>query len=183
MSNILWENGDWKGRVAKVISRLGKNGLVYSAEDSSRLVDRLCADCSLSRDALLQALGLIDARDKAISEVMSYAVGNGGSLPATCEHVIVGLFWVKPLGKRVFDALDASGALIGPQQNALTTAVDKKLNDFVISVLANVTMAIQNVGGGKVRSPDQGGWYIDDPNKYVVCPGFRTAWNTARMKM
>lgn len=52
-------------------------------------------------------------------------------------------------------------------------------DDAVATILSNVTMAIQ--GAGEVVSPEEGGWYIglEDPQIYIVAPGFADAWLAA----
>lgn len=49
-------------------------------------------------------------------------------------------------------------------------------NDAMLTILSNVTMAIQI--SGEVRTPEEGGWYatIDNPYSYIVAPGFAAAW-------
>jgi hypothetical protein len=49
-------------------------------------------------------------------------------------------------------------------------------SDDIMTILSNVTMAIQ--GKGSVWSPASGGWYMTTtkPHTYTVCPGFRMAW-------
>lgn len=51
-------------------------------------------------------------------------------------------------------------------------------SDGVMTILSNVTMAIQ--GSKKVKSPAKGGWYTRSGTgsaiTYVVCPGFSAAW-------
>jgi len=181
MSDIDWQQGiDWNERIAQVSVRLAKNGLLYKAEESSRLIDKLCTGNPLSRYELLQSLGLIEARDKAIFEIDSFAA-NGCELAGACEQTIIGFFKSEALGERVFLAAhDVVKQNASFAKEVLVTAVDKKLHDFVTSVLCNVTMALQGVGGGSVWSPGIGGWYIDDPSEYVVSPGFRAAWVAAR---
>ncbi len=51
--------------------------------------------------------------------------------------------------------------------------------DGIMTILSNVTAAIQ--GGGAVWAPELGGWYTTtaDPYIYIVAPGFRKAWQEA----
>lgn len=53
--------------------------------------------------------------------------------------------------------------------------------DGIMTILSNVTIAIQGLGNGKVREPEHGGWYAatsTDPYSYTISPGFVAAWTT-----
>jgi hypothetical protein len=60
--------------------------------------------------------------------------------------------------------------------------------DDVMTILSNVTMAIQGKASGRVWSPSSGGWYTSycqingdcDTLTYIVCPGFAEAWKVKR---
>jgi hypothetical protein len=49
-------------------------------------------------------------------------------------------------------------------------------DDGVLTVLSNVTMALQTTES--VAPPEDGGWYVSLPNprRYVVSPGFAATW-------
>ncbi|MCC6947926.1 MAG: hypothetical protein IT539_09185 [Bradyrhizobiaceae bacterium] len=57
--------------------------------------------------------------------------------------------------------------------------------DDILTILSNVTMALQGVGTDKVRSLEDGGWYIavgsDHERAYVISPGFAESWRKFRL--
>lgn len=74
---------------------------------------------------------------------------------------------------KVLPFLDAlcSGAATSRQQ--LTELFDLT-EDGVLTILTNVTMAIQR--GGSALPMSEGGWYEGDPNEYRVNPDFAREW-------
>jgi hypothetical protein len=83
----------------------------------------------------------------------------------------------------LLDHLCAQGEVM---RTELIQAHDLECDDDVMTILSNVTMAIQ--GSGKVWSPQSGGWYTSyyqingdyDTLTYIVCPGFAEAWKVRR---
>jgi hypothetical protein len=53
--------------------------------------------------------------------------------------------------------------------------------DGVLTILTNVTMAIQR--GGSVLPMAEGGWYEGDPDEYRIKPSFAHEWLSYRGKI
>ena len=72
----------------------------------------------------------------------------------------------------VLDHLCSEGTVYREELKAIF-----ELNDHgVLTILSNVTMALQR--SDEVASPEEGGWYVSfpDPRRYVASPGFAAAW-------
>jgi hypothetical protein len=80
----------------------------------------------------------------------------------------------------VIDELCAPHAVYQGMTQSKLMRCEELSTDAILTILSNVTMAIQ--GEGKVFAPDEGGWYTTkvNPHTYYVCPAFATAWNVAR---
>jgi hypothetical protein len=80
---------------------------------------------------------------------------------------------------KAFPLLNDLCARRSATQAELMNAHDLDMDD-IMTILSNVTMAIQRKG--KVWPPELGGWYTTNkqPYTYIVCPGFADAWFVTR---
>jgi hypothetical protein len=78
---------------------------------------------------------------------------------------------------KILPFLDALCSGAATNRDALMQQLDIT-EDGILSLLANVTMAIQ--GKGKVSPMAEGGWYEGGPEGYRVNPEFAREWLASR---